>query len=172
MKTNKYFTILLLFIFLFCFKLFAQKDPVDFEFNFKFGFNRKDQTIFDSKSDTLIVTGIDTIMRFKLSLTKKEKQSIYEVLQKINFTSYSEEYNYQHPDSVKAFIVNPCQKYFFTLTWNDNSKLVEWNNCVQSKAKNEKHAALMSLERFIEKIIWSRNPLMDYHHDKMQFDPE
>jgi hypothetical protein len=167
---NKLLTILFLIVSVSVFG--QQKMPKDFEFNYKYGFSRKDQTIFDSKSDTLIVTGVDTIMKFKLNLTSEEKQSIYQEMQKINFLDYPESYFYQHPDSVEALVGTPFQKYFLTITVSNNSKMVQWNNGVECKVKDEKHAALMQLDRFIQKIIWSRNPLKDYHPAKMLTDPD
>ena len=172
MKVTRYLFLFVLLTFPLFGKLLAQKMPKDFQFNYKFGFSRKDQTIYDSKGDTLFVTGIDTIMKFKLKLTKEEKQSIYMEMQKMNFTDYPEKYKYQYPDSVEALVRTPCKKYFLTVTIKNNSKLVEWNNCIECKVKDDKHAALMQLDRFIEKIIWARNPLKDYHPRKMQIDPD
>jgi hypothetical protein len=168
MKIIKHLFILLLFISLVYGELLAQKMPKDFQFNYKFGLYIEDQTIFDSKSDTLICHGIDTIMKFKINLTEEEKESIFEEMQKINLTSYPERYYYQHPDSVEAFIGSPFHRYFLTITTNGNSKLVEWDNSIESTAKDEKHEALMQLDRFIEKILWSRNPLKDYHPKRMR----
>ena len=171
MKVYRYFILLLIFSSSNFGEALAQKGTNDFEFNFKWGFSRRDQNIFDSKTDTLLVTGIDTIMKFKLHLTKEEKQSIHLEIQKMNFKNYPEKYEYQHPDSEEAFIAQPCPKYFLTVTNNKNSKLVEWNNCIHCKVKDEKHAALMQLDRLIEKIIWSKNPLKDYHPNRVRIDP-
>lgn len=145
----------------------AQTSTKNFQFNFKWGFSRDDQTIYDSKTDTLLVTGIDTIMKFKLNMTEQEKQSIREEMEKIDISSYPEKYEYHHPDSVEGFLDSQCQKYFLITTINGNLKKVDWNDCIQSKARDEKHEALMQLDKFIEKIIWSKKPLKDYHPQKM-----
>lgn len=147
----------------------AQKMPKDFALTFKFGFHAKDATIFDSKKGTLVVQGVDSVMTFKLKLTNKEKQTIYSELKKINFISYPEKYKYT--DSLNAFLRSPCRHFFLKIILNNNFKAVEWDNCVHSINKDEKHAALMTLDRVIEKIIWAKNPLKDYHPARVMFDP-
>jgi hypothetical protein len=172
MKIIKYYYLLIIIIVLISEIVCAQKVPDDFCVNFNFGFHKKDAT-FDSRKGTLIVNGIDTTITFKLNLSDEEKQTIYNKLIKINFNDYPEKYLYQHSDSEEVLIVSPCQHYFLTITSQYKSKKnVEWDNCAQTKTKDDMHAALMELDRLIEKIIWSRNFWKDYHPSKMEFDPE
>jgi hypothetical protein len=166
----KYYYLFIITIILFSETVWAQRVPDDFGVNFKFGFHKTDATLFDSRMGTLIVNGIDTTITFKLNLSDGEKQAIYTELIKINFNDYPEKYLYQHADSEKVLINSPCQHYFLTITSQYRSKHVEWDNCAQTKTKDEKHAALMELDRMVEKIIWSRNSLKDYHPSKLEFD--
>jgi hypothetical protein len=159
------------FIILFSEIAFAQKAPKGFAIYFKFGFHKEDATIYDSRTNTLIVQRIDTTMKFNLKLNDEEKQTIYNEAVKINFIDYPEKYLYQHLDTEEAFSSSPCQHFFLTITNNYKSKYVEWDNCIQTKTKDEKHAALMELDRTIEKIIWARNPLKDYQSSKRRIDP-
>jgi len=170
MKMINLFKLFVISILLFSEIISAQKAPKDFEIYFTFGFH-KDETVFDSRNSTLIVQGIDTLMTFKFKLSAEEKQTIYEELLKINFFDYPEKYSYQHSDTEEVFIDRPCQHYFLTVKNKNSSKNVEWDNCMQSRSKDEKHVALMDLDRTIEKIIWARQPLKDYHSSKMS-DPD
>ena len=104
-------------------------------------------------------------------MTAKDKNSIFKEIQKINFSDYPQIYLYQHHDTVEAIIGTRCQKYFLTTTLYGISKLVEWNNFTTAITKDEKHEALLKLGQYIENIIWSGNPLKDYHPIKMQIDP-
>ena len=171
MKQNIYLVLLSIFTFLFVQLVFGQKMPKDFELTFQFGFHAEDATLFDSRKSKLIVQGLDTVMNFKIKLTKQEKQTIYNELQKINFIGYPEKYLYQNSDTIRMYVISPCQHYFLTVTLNNNLKTVEWDTCLQSIIKDEKHTALMTLDRVIEKIIWARNPLKDYHPTRMLIDP-
>ena len=47
---------------------------------------------------------------------------------------------------------------------------MEWNNATLYTTTDEKLEELMHLEKLIEKMIWKRNPLKNYHPDKMYFD--
>ena len=169
MKFNIHLILLAILNILFVGVISAQKMPKDFELTFKFGYHAEEATFFDSKKGTLVVQGLDTVMTFKLKLTSKEKQTIYNELKKINFISYPEKYKYA--DSLNTTVSSPCRHFFLTTLLNNNFKAVEWDNCVNSINKDEKHAALMSIDRVIEKIIWARNPLKDYHSARVRFDP-
>lgn len=169
MKFNIHLILLAILNILFVGVISAQKMPKDFELTFKFGYHAEEATFFDSKKRTLVVQGLDTVMTFKLKLTNKEKQTIYNELEKINFISYPEKYKYT--DSLNAFLSLPCRHFFLKIILNNNFNEVEWDNCVHSTNKDEKHAALMTLDRVIEKIIWARNPLKDYHPARVRFDP-
>lgn len=168
---NPNYFLFTIFTFLFIEPVYAQKIPKNFDVNFKFGFHAKDATLFDSKKKTLVVQGVDTVMTFKLRLTGKERNTIYKELQKINFLGYPEKYKYQFTDSLKTFSNSPCQHYFLTITLKSNLKTVEWDDCIRSINKDERHAALMTLGGIIENIIWSGNPLKDYHPTRMWIDP-
>jgi hypothetical protein len=141
--------------------------PRDFTFNFTFGFSQE-PTNFDEKKNILTVLGVDTSMKINLSITSEEKQKIFDKLQEINFTSYPDKYRYHYPDTEETFVGTPCNRFYLTITTNGKTKTVEWNDCIQSKIKDEKHEALMQLRRLIEKIIWSYNPLKDYHPKRMK----
>lgn len=171
MKSNFFKIILFHFFFLLCDNVSAQKSPRDFGLVFKFGYRVKDATLFESKKKTLVVQGLDTVMTFKLKLTRKEKETIYNELQKINFIEYPEKYIYQHADTSKTYINSPCRHYFLTVNLNSKLKNVEWDNCIQSSEKDERHAALITLGKVIEKIIWAGNPLKDYHPSRVLIDP-
>jgi hypothetical protein len=170
-KRNSFLNLFIISIFLFSEIISAQKAPNDFGIYFKFGFHKEDATHFDSRKKTLIVQGIDTLITIKLNLSAPEKQTIYEELIKINFINYPDKYIYQPSDTEEVFISSPCQHYFLTTTYNHISKYVEWDNCIQTKIKDEKHIALMNLDRIIEKIIWAKKPLKDYHPSRMGADP-
>lgn len=143
----------------------AQQAPSDFQIIFKFGFtkNAEDLTIFNSKESTLIVHGVDTVMTLPLAFSKDELNQVYGELQKINFSGYPEKYIYQHPDTEQAYIMRPCNGYSLTITSDKKTQSVEWNSCISSKTKDAKHVQLMQLDRFIERLIWSKRPLKDYH---------
>lgn len=171
MKLILHLFLIVLFSLLFCGAAAAQKMPKEFWFTFRFGFHDKDATLFDAKKKTLIVQGLDTVMTFKLKLTSREKQTIYNELQKINFIEYPEKYIYQHADTSKTYINSPCRHYFLTVNLNSKLKNVEWDNCIQSSEKDERHAALITLGKVIEKIIWAGNPLKDYRPSRVLIDP-
>jgi hypothetical protein len=171
MKLNGCLFLVVLFSLLFCGAAAAQKMPKEFWFTLRFGYHAKDATVFDSKKKTLIVQGLDTVMTFKLKLTRQEKKTIYNELQKINFIEYPEKYIYQHADTSKTYINSPCRHYFLTVNLNSKLKNVEWDNCIQSSEKDERHAALITLGKVIEKIIWAGNPLKDHRLSRVLIDP-
>lgn len=164
-------------IFLFTFFIFcaesgsAQQAPADFQIVFKFGFTRnvEEQTTFSSKENTLIVHGVDTVMTLPLTFTKDEMNQVYGELLKINFSGYPAKYIYQHPDTEQAYMMRPCNGYSLTTTADKKTQTVEWNSCISSKTKDPKHVYLMELDRFIERLIWSKRPLKDYHPGKMKY---
>src|SRR5436190_17842792 len=106
----------------------AQELPRDFQFNFKLGFSKKDQSIFDSKSDSIFINVPDSILKFKINLSKDEKQFIYNELQKINFMSYPEKFLPQIPDTLVLIVGSPSKKFFLIVTFDSNSKLVDCIN--------------------------------------------
>jgi hypothetical protein len=158
-----------LLYFLFLIPIFsgAQTMPGDFTFNFTFG-NSREPTNYDDKKSILTVNGNDTTMKIRIVLTNEEKQNIYDKLREINFISYPEKYSYHHPDSEQAIVCTPCNGFYLTITTNGVIKTVNWSDCVQSRTKDEKHEALMQLNRLIQKIIWAYNPLKGYHPKYME----
>lgn len=166
-----YLKLFAIFSFLFSGSVLAQKVPKNFNIFFEFGFHKKDATIYDSEKNKLFVHGIDSLMIFDLKLSVEEKKTIYKEIQKINFIDYPEKYVYKHFDTAEVFIDSACEHYFLTVLYKNNSKKVEWDNCVETRIKDENHVVLMKLGRLIEKIIWAKNPLKDYHPTRMRFDP-
>jgi hypothetical protein len=167
--TMKY---ILHFFLLFFTHTISAQDLSDFNFFFKFGFGGKlKPTTYNSKTDSLTVYGLDTVMYIPLKLTSEEKKAIFNKLTEVNFLKYPEKYVYQYSDSEHTVSSPPCQKYSLTLFNDKDSKSVEWNNCIQSINQDTKHSNLMQLDRLIEKIIWDKKPLRDYHPKEMLIDP-
>jgi hypothetical protein len=150
----------------------SAQDLSDFNFSFKFGFGGKlKPTTYYSRNDSLTVYGLDTVMYFSLKLSPEEKKTIFNKFNEINFTKYPEKYIYQYSDSERTVVSPPCKKYSLTIFIDKESKSVEWNNCIQSVDPDIKHSNLMQLGRLIEKTIWDKNPLKDYHPKRMLVDP-
>jgi hypothetical protein len=163
--------ILHIFLLFFTATISAQ-DLSDFNFFFKFGFGGKlKPTTYYSRNDSLTVYGLDTVMYFSLKLSPEEKKNIFNKFIEINFMKYPEKYFYQYSDSEQTVVSPPCQKYSLTIFIDKESKTVEWNNCIHSINEDPKHTNLMQLDRLIEKIIWDKKPLKDYHPKRMLVDP-
>lgn len=154
----------------------AQTLPVDFSFNYSFGYGLKKtydhRDNFDDSKNLLTVYAVDTVLKINLKLSPEEKQQIFNKIEEIDFLNYPAKYYFHHSDTVEAFLSTPCQHFTLLVIMNTTVKTTEWNNCLKAPTRDTRHESLMQLDRLIQKIIWSYNPLKDFDPDVLMIDPE
>ena len=154
--------LILSLIFIFSLSKIASAQNFSKHFNFVLNFGISERPL-EKRSELNTIENtfrgdlVDTLITIKLKLTRKVKQKVFDELMKMDFKNYPEKYNYNFSHAKNELVSSgtPCTSYKLIVSFGDSTQSVQWNDCIRTTTKDEKHEALMNLSKSIWQLIYT-----------------